>query len=431
VLFLCTGNSCRSQMAEGWARAMWADRIEAFSAGIETHGLNPNAVRVMAEAGVDISGHRSKLVDELVDTELDLVVTVCGHAHETCPMFSGGAKVIHVGFDDPPALAASAGTDEAKLDCYRRVCDQIREFVTTLPQVIEAETGKRLSCAGPDGHALRDRVRERYAEIAAEAGSCCCSTGGSCCSSAAPGSADASARLGYSAADLEAVPDGADLGLGCGNPQAIADLEPGETVLDLGSGGGFDCFLAAGRVGDAGRVIGVDMTPEMVDKARANAARGGYGNVEFRLGEIEHLPVADDSVDAIISNCVVNLSPEKPRVYCEAFRVLRPGGRLAIADVVALGPLPDEVKRSLDAYCGCVAGAASVTELEAMLGRAGFVDIAVRVKQESRDFIRDWFPGSGVEEYVGSAEIRARKPAGCGCCNGAGGESSRHSDRGV
>ena len=262
-------------------------------------------------------------------------------------------------------------------------------------------------------HAIRDLVRERYAEITnaddSTNGGCCCSNT-NCCAPDALGQPDASAKLGYSDDDLAAVPEGANMGLGCGNPQAIAALKPGETVLDLGSGGGFDCFLAARQVGDSGRVIGVDMTPEMISKARANAVKGGYDNVEFRLGEIEHLPVPDGSVDVILSNCVINLSPDKPQVYRDAFRVLRPGGRLAISDVVALGELPDGVSDSLNAYCGCIAGAIPAREVEALLHEIGFVEIAVEVKQESGEFIKDWFPGSGLEEHVRSAEIKAQKP---------------------
>lgn len=254
---------------------------------------------------------------------------------------------------------------------------------------------------------IREEVRQHYAEIARNGGSCC--AGSSCCSAGSPAKGDISARLGYSAEELAAVPEGANLGLGCGNPQAIAALKPGETVLDLGSGGGFDCFLAARQVGETGRVIGVDMTPDMISKARANATRSGYGNVQFRLGEIEHLPVADGSVDVILSNCVVNLSPDKPQVYREAFRVLRPGGRLAISDVVAVKPLPAAVLGSLDAYCGCLAGAAALAELEKILVGAGFTEVEIRVKEESRALICDWFPGSGVEEFVRSAEVSARK----------------------
>jgi ubiquinone/menaquinone biosynthesis C-methylase UbiE len=200
------------------------------------------------------------------------------------------------------------------------------------------------------------------------------------------------------------------MGLGCGNPQAIASLKPGEIVLDLGSGGGFDCFLAARQVGPAGHVIGVDMTPEMLARARAAASRLGAPNVEFRLGEIEHLPVADASVDVVLSNCVVNLSPDKPRVFREVFRVLREGGRIAISDVVATAPLPPALSEALAAYTACVGGAAQVDELRTWLRGAGFEDVSVRVNEESRALIREWVPGSGAERYVASASIEAVKP---------------------
>jgi ubiquinone/menaquinone biosynthesis C-methylase UbiE len=199
--------------------------------------------------------------------------------------------------------------------------------------------------------------------------------------------------------------------LGCGNPQALANLKSGETVLDLGSGGGFDCFLAARQVGDSGHVIGVDMTPEMVSKARRNAEKGGYRNVEFRLGEIESLPVADDAVDAIISNCVINLSPDKPRVFAEAYRVLKPGGRLAISDVVAFAELPDDIRRDMALFTGCMAGASLVSEVEAMLHSTGFKQVRVAPKDESKSFIRDWAPGTPITDYVVSATIEAVKPA--------------------
>ena len=218
-----------------------------------------------------------------------------------------------------------------------------------------------------------------------------------------------SRQIGYSQEELQAVPAGADFGLGCGNPQAIVALLPGETVLDLGSGGGFDCFLAAQQVGITGHVIGVDMTAEMVARARENAREAGYANVEFRLGEIEHLPVADASVDVILSNCVINLSPDKPQVWREAFRVLRPGGRLAIADIVATATMPEELRNDLALYAGCLAGAASVNELETMLREAGFSDIRIQLKEESRRFIQAWAPGRGLEDYVVSASIEAVK----------------------
>lgn len=259
---------------------------------------------------------------------------------------------------------------------------------------------------------VRDTVREHYGKVAETSGRVGCATG--CC---AP-SANASARLGYSSDELAAVPEGADLGLGCGNPQAIAALRPGETVLDLGSGAGFDCFLAARQVGPAGQVIGVDMTPQMVSKARENARGAQVGNVEFRLGEIEHLPVNDASVDVILSNCVLNLSPSKALVINEAFRVLRPGGRLAISDVVATAPIPERFRGTEAALTGCIGGAAPVDELERMLREAGFADVAVRPRPESRTFIKDWMPGSGIEEYVASATVEATKPVATRSCCG-------------
>lgn len=255
-----------------------------------------------------------------------------------------------------------------------------------------------------DSRDVRQAVREQYGKIAV-AGSCGC--GPSCCGSA-PASSE---KLGYASADLAAVQDGANLGLGCGNPQAIASLRRGEHVLDLGSGGGFDCFLAAKQVGPAGRVVGVDMTPEMVARARNNSRRFEAQNVEFRLGEIEHLPLADASVDVVISNCVVNLSPDKPSVFREAFRVLRPGGRIAISDVVATAPLPAALGATLAAYTGYIAGAALVRDLGAWLREAGFAEISIAVNEASREMIAGWMPGTGAERYVASASIQAVKPA--------------------
>lgn len=259
---------------------------------------------------------------------------------------------------------------------------------------------------------IRERVRQRYAGIASSGKSGCGCSMPSCCSPKAPSAKAQSAKLGYSKKDLEAVPEDSNMGLGCGNPQAIAMLRKGEVVLDLGSGGGFDCFLAARRVGPRGRVIGVDMTPEMVAKARANARKGGFKNVEFRLGEIEHLPVADGSVDVILSNCVINLSPDKEQVYREAFRVLKPGGRLAISDVVAVKPIPAAMQRNFESHSGCVAGALHVRKLKGILKAAGFRGECVKVKEASKEFIKDWFPGSGVERYVRSADVQGVKPEG-------------------
>lgn len=260
--------------------------------------------------------------------------------------------------------------------------------------------------------AIRKMVRERYAGVASSAKSGCGCSSPSCCSPKTPTAKVQSTKLGYSKKELDAVPEGADMGLGCGNPQAIAGLKKGEVVLDLGAGGGFDCFLAAKQVGARGRVIGVDMTPEMVAKARENARKGKFRNVEFRLGEIEHLPAADNSVDVILSNCVINLSPDKEQVYREAFRVLKPGGRLAISDVVAVKPIPAAVREDFDKYSGCVSGALQVRKLERILCAAGFSDISLVIKEQSAGFIKDWFPGSGIERYVRSANVQASKPKG-------------------
>ncbi len=271
-----------------------------------------------------------------------------------------------------------------------------------------------MSSAGDE--VIRDVVRERYGDIArrGKAASDCAPS--SCCEGI-EAAADVetynkqSSQMGYSMEELASAPEGANMGLGCGNPQAVAALSPGETVLDLGSGAGFDCFLASRQVGSTGRVIGVDMTPDMISKARENARKGSYSNVEFRLGEIEHLPVADGSVDVIMSNCVINLSTDKPSVFREAYRVLKFGGRLAVSDVVATAKLPKDIMNDLALYSACVAGAVFVTDLESMLVDIGFVDVQIAPKVESREFIREWAPGRNIEEYIQSASIEARKPA--------------------
>lgn len=262
---------------------------------------------------------------------------------------------------------------------------------------------------------IRQNVRNRYKQVAVQesyAGSCCQTDtqATSCCSTPSDFNS-ISSKLGYSNDDLSAVPEGANLGLGCGNPQAIASLKPGEVVLDLGSGGGFDCFLAARQVGETGKVIGVDMTPEMVSRARNNAISGEYSNTDFRLGEIEHLPVADNTVDVIISNCVINLSPDKQQVFNDSFRVLKSGGRLAISDIVTTAELPSEIKNDLDElYSGCISGASSISEIYTMLQQSGYTDISIEPKDESKAFIKDWVQGSNIEDYIVSAVIKASKP---------------------
>ena len=264
------------------------------------------------------------------------------------------------------------------------------------------------------GDQLRNEVRSSYAQVAqADDAGQCCGVESSCCgvSDDAVINRLISTRLGYSEQEQASVPEGADMGLGCGNPKAIADLKPGEVVIDLGSGGGFDCFLAAAEVGETGRVIGVDMTPDMISKARANASRGRYSQVEFRLGEIEHLPIADGVADVVISNCVINLSPDKPQVFREMYRVLKAGGRVAVSDVVAGTPLPEAMRADAFLVSACIGNAALIDDLEKWLCDAGFAEVRICPKDESREFIRDWAPGQAVEDYVLAATIEAIKPA--------------------
>jgi len=262
-----------------------------------------------------------------------------------------------------------------------------------------------------DDTQIKEMVRARYGGIAAKASerSCCAPATSSCCGPETA-SHDKARRMGYSEAELAAVPEGVNLGLGCGNPQAIAAMQPGEVVIDLGSGAGFDCFLAARQVGDAGQVIGVDMTHEMLKKARDNAAFIGARNVEFRLGELEHLPIADNTADVVISNCVINLVPDKAQVFREAFRVLKSGGRLAVSDVINIVPLPAELSADPAVLCGCVAGAAPAERIEAWLSEAGFVEARVTPNFESHKMVESWASGRGIENYIASAMVEARKP---------------------
>jgi arsenite methyltransferase len=289
------------------------------------------------------------------------------------------------------------------------------------------EGGKNMETS--DKQKIREAVRERYGKIAnAETAtsdtnpvvSCCGPSdviaetmpAASCCGGPEVTPEQMSAVMGYSKDDLASSIEGTNMGLGCGNPVALASLEPGETVVDLGSGGGFDCFLAAKQVGESGQVIGVDMTPEMITKARKNAEKMETTNVEFRLGEIEHLPVADNSADLIMSNCVINLSPDKMRVYQEAYRILKPGGRLSISDVLATATLPDEVQKNLALVAACVGGAATFEDTEKILKEAGFQNIRIKVNENSRELIRKWSPhkSENAVDYVVSAYIEAVKP---------------------
>ena len=280
-----------------------------------------------------------------------------------------------------------------------------------------------------DKEQIHDAVRQRYEQIAkaptatsakSQAASCCSPSGAiasamptaSGCGGPEVTPQQISAVMGYSEEEIAGVIEGANMGLGCGNPVALASLKPGETVIDLGSGGGFDCFLAAKQVGQSGQVIGVDMTPEMIRKARENAKKMVTRNVEFRLGEIEHLPVADNRADLIMSNCVINLSPDKRQVYREAYRILKPGGRLSISDVLATAELPAKFRKNLALVAACIGGAATFDDTKKMLRDAGFQNIKITAHDNSRDLTRAWEPdkSDNALDYVVSAYIEAVKP---------------------
>ena len=282
-----------------------------------------------------------------------------------------------------------------------------------------------------NSESVRQAVREGYGKIATRKGGSGCG-GGSCCGPGPDDSEKLAQVVGYNPEELAALPDGANMGLSCGNPNALAALRPGEVVLDLGSGGGFDVFIAGRNVGATGRAIGVDMTPEMLAKARKNVGayreRSGLDNVEFRLGEIEHLPIADQSVDVVISNCVINLSPDKPQVWREIARVLKPGGRVAVSDLALLKPLPEEILKMIEALVGCVSGAALVSETERMAREAGLTEIRLKPKDGYMAAMTDWkdplyqkiiahLPkGSGPGDYITSLEVMAVKPTAKRCC---------------
>jgi arsenite methyltransferase len=261
-----------------------------------------------------------------------------------------------------------------------------------------------------DKEDIKEFIIKNYSDVALQGSTGGCCSSACCCSGQQINIKDASINIGYSESDLEGIPIESNMGLGCGNPIAIAGLKEGEIVLDLGSGGGFDCFLARKQVGESGYVIGVDMTPEMVKLARQNAEQSAYKNIEFRLGEIEHLPVADDSIDVIISNCVINLALDKQQVFNETYRVLKAGGRLSISDIVATEEIPDSIKNDLASWAGCIAGAELIDNIEIMLKNAGFENISLIPKENSDEIISSWFTGKNLEKLVASYIIEAEKP---------------------
>ncbi|MGA4577807.1 arsenite methyltransferase [Limisphaera sp. VF-2] len=428
VLILCTGNSCRSHMAEGILRAAAGDILDVQSAGSEPAGhVHPLAIAVMREIGIDISGHRSKSLREFLGRPVETVITVCGNADQACPTFPGQVNRHHWPFDDP---AKATGSEEERLTVFRRVRDEIRRvfeaYAAGRRDQLRAGSTRPAAPPAPTVDEVRETVRAGYAQIATGGGSCCGPATSCGCDGAGAGAETLARQLGYQPEELAALPEGANLGLSCGNPTALAGLRPGEVVLDLGSGAGFDVFLAGRKVGPTGRAIGVDMTPEMVARARAGIPayrqRTGWDNVEFRLGEIEHLPVADASVDVVISNCVINLSPDKARVWREIARVLKPGGRVAVSDLALLRPLPPTVVRMVEALVGCVAGAVLIEETERMIREAGLDEVQLRTRPEYVQALESFEdplyrkvaehlpPGTKVSDYLVSLEVTARKP---------------------
>lgn len=273
---------------------------------------------------------------------------------------------------------------------------------------IDSKNGSTLSALQDKKEYSKEEIKGKYGDLVKESDQ----KANFCSELSSKEDATYSLKLGYTEEDMSCAPQGANLGLGCGNPTVIASLKEGERVLDLGSGAGFDAFLAVRKVGKSGHVVGVDMTQAMIDKATANAKKGGYENVEFLLGEIEDLPLPSHSIDVIISNCVINLSTNKPKVFEEAFRVLKSGGRISISDLVALHEIPQVIKESEGFYSDCMAGATLVEDIRFMLDKVGFIDVAIEIQEESKKFIKDWTSDVTlhIEDFVSSAVIRAVKP---------------------
>jgi arsenite methyltransferase len=379
ILILCTGNSCRSQMAHGFMES-FDPRLQVFSAGTEASGqLNAGAVQVMKETGIDISHHSSDSVEHYLDQHWDYVITVCGGANENCPVFPGKVKHrLHIGFDDP---SHAQGTEQYVRGEFLRVRDQIRqEFYKLYSDIIKPELDKQ---------ELKHVVKEKYDRIAASSGGCGCCSGN---------------ELDYtvfseSYHDKQGYSQDADLGLGCGIPTEFAALKKGEKVLDLGSGAGNDCFVARAEVGESGHVTGLDFSEEMLEKAWTNLRKLGYTNVDFVKGDIEDIPKGDNSYDVIISNCVLNLVPDKQKAFGEMMRVLRPGGRFCVSDVVIKGELPEKLQKDAEMYAGCVAGAISLDEYLEIVANAGFYDVTIH-KQRSIQV-----PDNILELYLDKQEI--------------------------
>jgi len=411
ILILCTGNSCRSQMAHGWLQ-FFDKSLDVHSAGTEpAPRVNSKAVKVMAEAGIDISNHYPKNVDRYLNKEWDYVITVCGGANESCPAFTGKVKHrIHIGFDDP---SHATGTDEFIWSEYHRVRDEIKQqfydfYLQNLkPGIEEAMDAKEI-------------VKEKYSQIAlqdntSEKSSCYSS---SCCSSSG------FSTFSDSYETLKGYAPEADLGLGCGLPTEFAQIKEGDTVVDLGSGAGNDCFVARALVGESGKVIGIDMTDAMIEKAKVNAKKRNYNNIEFLLGDIENIPLKENEADVVISNCVLNLVPDKQKAFSEIFRILKPGAHLSVSDVVLEGELPENIKQANEMYAGCVSGAVQKDEYLRIMSDSGLTNIIIqkeKVIAVPDEILLNYLSQQELDEYKNSGKgifsitVYAQKPADCSC----------------
>jgi len=397
ILILCTGNSCRSQMAEGFLKS-FDSRLEVYSAGTNPAAhANPNAVTAMKEAGIDISGNKPKNVEIFLADPFDYVITVCDNAKETCPYFSGhGKHRLHMGFEDP---AEATGTTEEVMPVYRRVRDEIKEGF------LEFYQEKIKSGADKEAEGLKAIVKEKYGKIAQDSDgqqqSCCCGPS-SCCDETTFTifSEDYAKQPGYN-------PD-ADLDLGCGIPTEYAGIKEGDSVLDLGSGAGNDCFVARAIVGETGHVSGLDFTDEMIGKARINNQKMGFTNVDFIKGDIEEMPIPDNRYDVIVSNCVLNLVPDKTKAFSEMMRVMKTGGRFCVSDVVIKGNLPNALKEDAVMYAGCVSGALQMENYLGTIEKTGFRNITVH---KQKPII---IPDETLKKYLNPVELEEFKKGGTG-----------------
>lgn len=412
ILILCTGNSCRSQMAHGWLQS-FDKSLDVHSAGTEpAPKVNSKAVKVMAEAGIDISSHFPKSVNQYLDQEWDYVITVCGGANESCPVFSGKVKHrIHIGFDDP---SHATGTDEFIWSEFHLVRDEIKQqFYDFYLQNLKDSPDTTKDA--------KEIVKEKYSQIALQDSS---SDKSSCCSSASCCSSVDFSTFSDSYEALKGYAPEADLGLGCGLPTEFAQIKEGDTVVDLGSGAGNDCFVARALVGESGKVIGIDMTDAMIEKAKINAKKRNYNNIEFLLGDIENIPLKENETDVVISNCVLNLVPDKQKAFNEIFRILKPGAHLSVSDVVLEGELPENIKQANEMYAGCVSGAVQKDEYLRIMNDSGLTNIIIqkeKVIAVPDEILLNYLSQQELDEYKNSGKgifsitVYAQKPANCSC----------------